>query len=180
MRSDRCLHNIAREISESHGTPRLSRFAESKLLFISFSTTPTSSGHFSSRLMFLWQRSIIAQESFDVDAIKLESQRIDYSFGDIFNLPLKLALFRRLLNLLCTTKQSPGEGRTRSLNRRFITCRAKRNYLIANNTKNASHILPVAGLEVRDADLFVVGGFVHGVKVAVKNQFRKTMNRDIL
>ena len=35
--------------------------------------------------------------------------------------------------------------------------------------KKRSDILPVAGLGVWDAGLFMVGGFVHGVKVAVKN-----------
>ena len=39
-------------------------------------------------------------------------------------------------------------------------------------------MLLAAGLGFGDAGLFVVGGFVHGVKVAVKNQFRNTKNRD--
>ena len=62
--------------------PYLNRFAESKVLLISFFTTLASSGHFLRK--FFWQRSIVAQESFDVDAIKLEIQSIGYPFSDIF------------------------------------------------------------------------------------------------
>ena len=47
--------------------------------------------------------------------------------------------------------------------------------LVIYTLKNKSHILPVG-----DAGLFVVGGFIRGVKVAVKNQLRNTINRDIL
>ena len=32
--------------------------------------------------MFLWQRPIVAQESFDVDAIKLDIQSIGYLFSN--------------------------------------------------------------------------------------------------
>ena len=52
--------------------------------------------------------------------------------------------------------------------------------LVIYTSKTTSQILPVAGLGVGTAGLLVVGGFIHGVKDAVKNQFRKTINRDIL
>ena len=61
-----------------------------------------------------------------------------------------------------------------------VTLQFENLNLLIYTSKNTSDILPVPGLGVGDADLFVVGGFVHGVKVAVKNQFRKTINRDIL
>ena len=46
--------------------------------------------------------------------------------------------------------------------------------------KHASHILPVAGLGVGDAALFVVGVVVHGVTLAIKNQIKNEINREIL
>ena len=52
--------------------------------------------------------------------------------------------------------------------------------LVIYTSKTTSQILPVAGLGVGAAGLFVIGGLIHGVKVAVKNQFRKTIYRDIL
>ena len=46
--------------------------------------------------------------------------------------------------------------------------------------KHTSHILPVAGLGVRDAAMFVVGVVVHGVTLAIKNQIKNEINREIL
>ena len=61
-----------------------------------------------------------------------------------------------------------------------VTLQFENLNLVIYTLKNANDILLVPGLGVWDAGLLVVGGFVHGVKVAVKNQFRKTINRDIL
>ena len=83
--------------------PYLNRFAESKVLLISFFTTLASSGHFL-KSFFGNDRSCTRI------AIKLEIQSIGYPLS---HLPFKLVLFRRLLNFLCTTKQTLGEGRTR-------------------------------------------------------------------
>ena len=46
--------------------------------------------------------------------------------------------------------------------------------------KHTSHILPVAGLGVGDAALFVVGVVVHGVTLAIENQIKNEINREIL
>ena len=46
--------------------------------------------------------------------------------------------------------------------------------------KHTSHILPVAGLGVRDAALFVVSVVVHGVTLAIKNQIKNEINRQHL
>ena len=46
--------------------------------------------------------------------------------------------------------------------------------------KHTSHTLPVAGLGVGDAALFVVGVVVHGVTLAIKKQIKNEINRQNL